>query len=67
MGMPSTEDAASGRRRTPTIVVPGASACSTGPVCGPRTRGIDPGTQTISTLPFGALRCVKAVERGETA
>ena len=66
MGMPSTKDAASGRSRTPTIVVPGASVSSIGPVCGPRIRGIDPATHTSSTLPFGALRCVKVVECGET-
>jgi hypothetical protein len=29
-------------------------------------RGIDPTSQTSSTPPFGALRCKKAVERGET-
>ncbi len=64
--MPSTEDAASGRSRTPTIVDPGASTSSIGPVCGPRMRGIDPIAQTSSTLPFGALRCVKALECADT-
>ena len=66
LGKPSTEEAASGRSRTPTIVVPGASVSSTGPVCGPRMRGIDPTAQTSSTLPFGALRCVNAVDCDET-
>ena len=66
VGNPSTEEAASGRSRTPTIVVPGASVSSTGPVCGPRMRGIDPTAHTSSTLPFGALRCVNAVDCDET-
>ena len=29
-------------------------------------RGIDPAAQTSSTLPFGALRCVNAVDCDET-
>jgi hypothetical protein len=29
-------------------------------------RGIDPTAQTSSALPFGALRCVNAVECNET-
>jgi hypothetical protein len=66
LGKPSTRAAASGRSRTPTIVVPGARVSSIGPVCGPRMRGIDPTAHTSSTLPFGALRCVNAVECGAT-
>jgi hypothetical protein len=57
-GTPSTDGAAPGVNRTPTLAAPGASVYSTGPVCGPTTRGIAPTSQRSSALPFGTGRCV---------
>jgi hypothetical protein len=56
-GIPSTDGAAPGRKRTPTTVVPGARTSMVGPVCGPTSRGSEPIWQYSSTPPLGTVRC----------